>query len=247
MLNGDVLTDIDLTAELAQHERRGAARDARAVRGRGHLELRRGAHRRRRRRRGVHREGRRRAAHEPDQRGRVRDRARRRGDVDSRRPRGLVRARGVPVARRGTACTATTAAGYWIDIGTPGALPRGDLGPAGRAAWHSTLPPRDETGSLVYENCLAVGRARGAAERARAPLLGRHRRARGALGAARPRARGRRRDDRESRCSPSACAWASGRRSGPRRHGGGGGRDRRRTPWSTPARAWSRGRPSAVA
>ena len=32
MLNGDVLTDIDLTAQIAQHERDGRARDARAGR-----------------------------------------------------------------------------------------------------------------------------------------------------------------------------------------------------------------------
>ena len=36
-----------------------------------------------------------------------------------RRPRGLVRARGVPGAGRATGSTATRAEGYWIDIGTP--------------------------------------------------------------------------------------------------------------------------------
>jgi mannose-1-phosphate guanylyltransferase len=48
------------------------------------------------------------------------------------------------------------AAGYWIDIGTPERyleatwdLLAGSVG--------STLPPRDETGSLVYENCLLAG------------------------------------------------------------------------------------------
>jgi mannose-1-phosphate guanylyltransferase len=48
------------------------------------------------------------------------------------------------------------AAGYWIDIGTPERYLEAtwDL-LAGRA--HSTLPPRDETGSLVYENCLLSG------------------------------------------------------------------------------------------
>ena len=50
VLNGDVLTDIDLTAELRAARADGRARDARAVRGRGHVELRRRAHRRRRRR-----------------------------------------------------------------------------------------------------------------------------------------------------------------------------------------------------
>ncbi|MEA2406254.1 MAG: mannose-phosphate guanylyltransferase, partial [Thermoleophilaceae bacterium] len=48
------------------------------------------------------------------------------------------------------------AAGYWIDIGTPERYLEAtwDL-LAGRV--HSTLPPRDETGSLVYENCLVAG------------------------------------------------------------------------------------------
>ena len=48
------------------------------------------------------------------------------------------------------------AAGYWIDIGTPERYLE--------ATWdllaghpHSTLPPRDETGSLVYQDCLVSG------------------------------------------------------------------------------------------
>jgi mannose-1-phosphate guanylyltransferase len=48
------------------------------------------------------------------------------------------------------------AAGYWIDIGTPERYLEStwDL-LAGRV--HSTLPPRDETGSLVHESCLLAG------------------------------------------------------------------------------------------
>jgi mannose-1-phosphate guanylyltransferase len=48
------------------------------------------------------------------------------------------------------------AAGYWIDIGTPERYLEAtwDL-LAGRV--RSTLPPRDETGSLIYENCLLAG------------------------------------------------------------------------------------------
>ncbi len=48
------------------------------------------------------------------------------------------------------------AAGYWIDIGTPERYLEAtwDL-LAGRVP--STLPARDETGSLVYENCLLSG------------------------------------------------------------------------------------------
>ena len=47
-------------------------------------------------------------------------------------------------------------AGYWIDIGTPERYLEAtwDL-LAGRVA--STLPPRDETGSLVHENCVLAG------------------------------------------------------------------------------------------
>jgi mannose-1-phosphate guanylyltransferase len=48
------------------------------------------------------------------------------------------------------------AAGYWIDIGTPDRYLEAtwDL-LAGRVA--SKLPPRDETGSLIYEGCLLSG------------------------------------------------------------------------------------------
>jgi mannose-1-phosphate guanylyltransferase len=48
------------------------------------------------------------------------------------------------------------APGYWIDIGTPERYLEAtwDL-LAGRV--RSSLPPRDETGSLVYENCLLSG------------------------------------------------------------------------------------------
>ena len=47
------------------------------------------------------------------------------------------------------------AAGYWIDIGTPRATSKAP-GTCSRAA-ASTLPPRDETGSLIYEGCLVAG------------------------------------------------------------------------------------------
>jgi mannose-1-phosphate guanylyltransferase len=48
------------------------------------------------------------------------------------------------------------AEGYWIDIGTPARYLEAtwDL-LAGRV--HSELPPRDETGSLIYEGCLTSG------------------------------------------------------------------------------------------
>ena len=97
--NGDVLTDIDLTAQIAWHEERGARADPRARGGGRHEQLRRGAHGRRRPRGGLPREERRRGAHEPDQRRRVRARARRdRGDPLG--PAGVLRARDLPVAGR---------------------------------------------------------------------------------------------------------------------------------------------------
>ena len=67
------------------------------------------------------------------------------------------------------------AEGYWIDIGTPERYLEAtyDL-LAGRV--DSALPPRDETGSLVADGCLLSGAHVGPAERARPALLGRQRR-----------------------------------------------------------------------
>ena len=132
--NGDVLTDLDLTRpQLAWHEERGARATLAPGGGGRHEQLRRGAHRRRRPGGGVPREERRRGAHRPDQRGRVRAGARRdRGD--SRGPR-----RCRSSARSSRRSPDESLFGYqaddpyWIDIGTPGALPRGHLGPARRA------------------------------------------------------------------------------------------------------------------
>ena len=154
VLNGDVLTDIDLTAELEQHERRGAhatlalypvddtssygvvptaedgAVEAFIEKGGGEPPTNRinaGAY--------------------------VIER-----DVVDRIPAG----RAVSFEREvfpslvGEGLYGYRAAGYWIDIGTPERYLEAtwDL-LAGRAS--STLPPRDETGSLVYENCLLAG------------------------------------------------------------------------------------------
>ena len=154
VLNGDVLTDIDLTAELEQHERLGAsatlalhpvddtssygvvptaedgAVEAFIEKGGGEAPTNRinaGAY-------VIERE------------------------VVDRIPAG----RSVSFEREvfpslvGEGLYGYAAAGYWIDIGTPGRYLEAtwDL-LAGRAS--STLPPRDETGSLVYENCLLSG------------------------------------------------------------------------------------------
>ena len=96
------------------------------------------------------------AAHQPHQRGRVRARARGRGDAIPAGPRRLVRARGLPGAGRRRPLRLRRRRGYWIDIGTPERYLEAtwDL-LAGRVA--SELPPRDETGSLVYEGCLLSG------------------------------------------------------------------------------------------
>ena len=209
--NGDVLTDIDLTAELAQHEQRRRTGHARAVRGRRHraatascpptttaawrqfLEKRRG-----------------RGAHEPHQRRRLRARARAWSKRIPRGPRRVVRARGLPGARRATGLLRLrTPRATGSTSGRPSATSRrpGTCSPgaSSRSCPRATRPARWST-----SGCLRGGRARRAAERARAPLLGGHRLARRALGAARPRDRGRRRLGRRERARR---ARARGRRA----------------------------------
>jgi len=154
VLNGDVLTDIDLTAELQQHEQTGAratlalypvedtssygvvptAEDGQVEafieKGDGEVPT-------NRINAGAYVIGR---------------------DVVERIPAG----RAVSFEREvfpslvGEGLYGYDAAGYWIDIGTPERYLEAtwDL-LAGRV--RSTLPPRDETGSLVYENCLLSG------------------------------------------------------------------------------------------
>ena len=154
VLNGDVLTDMDLTAELEQHERTGARATL--------------------------------ALHPvddtssygvvpTDEEGRVEAFIEKgSGDAPTNRinagayviERDVVEA--IPAGRAvsferevfpalvGNGLYGYDAAGYWIDIGTPERYLEStwDL-LAGRVA--SRLPPRDETGSLVYENCLLSG------------------------------------------------------------------------------------------
>jgi mannose-1-phosphate guanylyltransferase len=154
VLNGDVLTDIDLTAELAQHERAGARAtlalypvdDTSSY--------------------GVV---------PTDEEGRVSEFIEKGGGEP---PTNRINAgayvlerevvESIPAGRAvsfelevfpslvGNGLYGYGAAGYWIDIGTPERYLEAtwDL-LAGRA--HSTLPPRDETGSLVYANCLLSG------------------------------------------------------------------------------------------
>ena len=154
VLNGDVLTDIDLTAELAEHERTGAratlalypvddtssygvvptaengAVEAFIEKGGGDAPTNRinaGAY-----------------------------------AIERSVAEAIPAGRAVSFEREvfpgmvGDGLYGYEAAGYWIDIGTPERYLEAtwDL-LAGRVA--STLPPRDETGSLVYENCLLSG------------------------------------------------------------------------------------------
>ena len=75
-VNGDVLTDLDVGALVARHERAGRRGHDRPAPGRGPVRLRRGAHRRRRPGHRVHREAAaRRGAHRPHQRRHLRARA----------------------------------------------------------------------------------------------------------------------------------------------------------------------------
>jgi mannose-1-phosphate guanylyltransferase len=154
VLNGDVLTDIDLTAELAQHERTGArvtlalyaVEDTSAY--------------------GVV---------PTDEEGRVEAFLEKTADPPTNRinagayvvERAVVGERipaGRPVSFErevfpglvGEGLYGFPAAGYWIDIGTPERYLE--------ATWdllaghpRSSLPPRDETGSLVYDDCLVSG------------------------------------------------------------------------------------------
>jgi mannose-1-phosphate guanylyltransferase len=154
VLNGDVLTDVDLTAELAQHERTGAGvtlalysvEDTSAY--------------------GVvptDEEGRVEAFLEkiedpPTDRINAGAYVVERAVVAERIPAGRAVSfeREVFPALVGEGLYGYPAAGYWIDIGTPERYLEAtwDL-LAGHPS--SSLPPRDETGSLVHEDCLVSG------------------------------------------------------------------------------------------
>jgi mannose-1-phosphate guanylyltransferase len=154
VLNGDVLTDIDLTAELEQHERTGARATLAlyAVEDTssygvvptapdGQVEA------------FIEKGGGKASTNRINAGAYVIER-----DVVESIPAGRAVSFELEVfpALVGGGLYGHDAAGYWIDIGTPERYLEAtwDL-LAGRV--RSTLPPRDETGSLVYENCLLSG------------------------------------------------------------------------------------------
>src|ERR671914_349404 len=155
VLNGDVLTDIDLSAELAQHERTGAratlalypVEDTASygvvptdAEGRVEAFLEKAA-------------GEEAPTNRINAGAYVVER-----DVVEEIPAGRAVSfeREIFPALVGDGLYGFPAAGYWIDIGTPDRYLEAtwDL-LAGRP--RSKLPPRDETGSLVYEGCLLSG------------------------------------------------------------------------------------------
>ena len=154
VLNGDVLTDIDLTAELEQHQRTGARATLAlhpvedtssygvvptAADGQVEAFIEKGG------------------GDAPTNRINAGAYVIEREVIDS-----IPAGRAVSFEREvfpslvGEGLYGFDAAGYWIDIGTPERYLEAtwDL-LAGRV--RSSLPPRDETGSLVYENCLLSG------------------------------------------------------------------------------------------
>ena len=189
VLNGDVLTDMDLTIELEQHERTGARATLALI-----------------------------AVEDTSSYGVVPTDAEGRVEAflektDGPAPTNRINAGAYVIEREiveelipagravsferevfpelvGNGLFGFAAAGYWVDIGTPERYRQAtyDL-LAGRV--ESTLPARDETGSLIGEGCLTSGAHIGPQSVLGRPLLGRQRLHGGALDPARPRDRRR--------------------------------------------------------
>lgn len=166
VLNGDVLTDIDLTAELGQHERTGARATLALIAVEDVSSY------------GVvptDREMRVEAFLEKADGDAPTDRINAGAYVVEREVvEGIPPGRAVSFEREvfpgliGRGLYGWRAEGYWIDIGAPERYLEAtyDL-LAGR--FESSLPPRDETGSLVYEGCVVAGARIGPQS-----VLGRH-------------------------------------------------------------------------
>jgi mannose-1-phosphate guanylyltransferase len=154
ILNGDVLTDMDLSAELAQHERTGAALtlaliEVDDVSAYGVVP--------------TDAEGRVEAflekAEGPSPTNRINAGAYvvEREVVESIEPgRAVSFEREIFPSLVGDGLYGWPTEGYWIDIGAPDRYLEATWDLLGGRA-DSTLPPRDETGSLVYEGCLVSG------------------------------------------------------------------------------------------
>ena len=234
VLNGDVLTDIDLTAELEQHERKGARAtlalhpvedtssygvvptdDDGAV-----LEF-------------IEKGDDEPPTNRINAGAYVIERDLVETSIPAGRPVSFERE--VFPALVGHGLYGFDAAGYWIDIGTPERYLEAtwDL-LAGRVSLHAPAARRDRLARL--RELPRVGRARGAAERAGAPLLGGHGRARRAVGARTTACTWERMRRSWSPCSASASAWASGAGRAPRDGGRGGGDRAARSPSWMPAR-----------
>ena len=203
MLNGDVLTDIDLTAQIAQHERTGRAGDARADAGRGPVELRARAHRRRRPRHGVRREAGRRPDRHAQHLGR-RLRARALGARPARaRPARLDRARRLPAARRQRPLRLRLATTTGSTSGRPSATSRRPS-TSSRARSAPAFAERAGDGYLVVEQSVENRGPHHPVRARRERLRDRRRRARRRPRRARARRDGRRRTRRSS--ARSSCA-----------------------------------------
>ena len=150
MLNGDVLTDIDLTAQIAQHERTGARGTLALVAGRGpdRLRPRAPATTTARSREFVEKPSRRPDRHEPHQRRRLRARAR--GARPDRRP--TATSRSSARSARGSSATASTASpaeAYWLDIGTPERYLQGTFDILEGNVAHARSPSASDDGYLA--------------------------------------------------------------------------------------------------
>ena len=184
MLNGDVLSDMDLSAQIAAHERNGARGDAGARRGGGPEPVRARAQKRRRLGARVRREAEAGADRQQLHLGwRLRARARRRRH-DPARPQGLDRARDLARARRRRTVRLSPRR-YWLDIGKPETYLQATYDILGGAVETSVSA---DGGTVVGAGCqVAPDASRRAVERAR--RRGCHRRRqqpRRALGRARP-------------------------------------------------------------
>ena len=119
VLNGDILTDLDLSARCAHSTRSAARGDARAIPVEDPSAYGAGRDRRRRPGRGVPREAAARAVDTDLINAGTYVLEREVLDHIAAGPRGVVRARGLPARSSATGLYGSRCEGYWLDIGTP--------------------------------------------------------------------------------------------------------------------------------